>query len=142
MNIVAKDVHLGTGKLTVMVKDSIDIQGFRTVAGSKALEDSPAAEQNAVVVERILAADCQITAKTNLHELAFGITGINRAFGTPLNPKYPALIPGGSSSGSAAAISAKLADFTLGTDTGGSIRMPAACCERPPCAERHLYKPV
>lgn len=128
MNIVAKDVHLGSGKLTVMVKDSIDIQGFQTVAGSKALEGIPVAEQNAVVVERILAADCQITAKTNLHELAFGITGINRAFGTAFNPKYPALIPGGSSSGSAAAISAKLADFTLGTDTGGSIRMPAACC--------------
>ncbi|CAM4377380.1 amidase [Acinetobacter pragensis] len=128
MNIVAKDVHLGSGKLTVMVKDSIDIQGFQTIAGSKALEAIPAAEQNAVVVERILAADCQITAKTNLHELAFGITGINRAFGTVLNPKYPALIPGGSSSGSAAAIAAELADFTLGTDTGGSIRMPAACC--------------
>lgn len=128
MNIVAKDVQLGSGKFTVMVKDSIDIQGFQTVAGSKALEHVPVAAQNAVVVDRILAADCQITAKTNLHELAFGITGINRAFGTALNPKYPALIPGGSSSGSAAAVAAKLADFTLGTDTGGSIRMPAACC--------------
>ena len=128
MNIVAKDVQLGSGKFTVMVKDSIDIQGFQTVAGSKALEHVPVAAQNAVVVDRILAADCQITAKTNLHELAFGITGINRAFGTALNPKYPELIPGGSSSGSAAAVAAKLADFTLGTDTGGSIRMPAACC--------------
>lgn len=128
MNIVAKNVHLGSGKLIVMVKDSIDIQGFQTLTGSKALETIPVAEQNAFVVERILAADCQITAKTNLHELAFGITGINRAFGTALNPKYPALIPGGSSSGSAAAVAAKLADFTLGTDTGGSIRMPAACC--------------
>ncbi len=58
----------------------------------------------------------------------FGITGINHAFGTPINPKYPELIPGGSSSGSAAAVAAKQADFTLGTDTGGSIRMPAACC--------------
>lgn len=128
MNIVAKDVHLGSGKLTVMVKDSIDIQGLQTISGSKSLENSPAAEQNAVVIDRILAADCQITAKTNLHELAFGITGINHAFGTALNPKYPMLIPGGSSSGSAAAVAAGLADFTLGTDTGGSIRMPAACC--------------
>ena len=84
MNIVAKDVQLGAGKFTVMVKDSIDIQGFQTVAGSKALEHVPVAAQNAVVVDRILAADCQITAKTNLHELAFGITGINRAFGTAL----------------------------------------------------------
>lgn len=109
-----------------MVKDSIDIQGFQTIAGSKALEHVPVATQNAVVVDRILAADCQITAKTNLHELAFGITGINRAFGTALNPKYPALIPGGSSSGSVSCQAKKLADFTLGTDTGGSIRMPAS----------------
>lgn len=128
MNVIARDIHLGAGKFTVMVKDSIDIQGFQTIAGCKALERNPVAEQNAIVVEYILAGDCQITAKTNLHELAFGITGINRAFGTVLNPKYPALIPGGSSSGSAAAIAANLADFTLGTDTGGSIRMPAACC--------------
>ena len=128
MNIVAKDVHLGSGKFIVMVKDSIDIQGFQTIAGSKALENVPVAKKNAVVVDRILAANCQITAKTNLHELAFGITGINSAFGTAINPKYSSLIPGGSSSGSAAAVAAKLADFTLGTDTGGSIRMPAACC--------------
>ena len=90
--------------------------------------DKPSATKNAEVVERILAADCQITAKTNLHELAFGITGINPVFGTAINPQYPDLIPGGSSSGSAAAVAAGLADFTLGTDTGGSIRMPAACC--------------
>ena len=80
------------------------------------------------MVKNILKADCEIIGKTNLHELAFGITGINHAFGTPINPKYPELIPGGSSSGSAAAVAAKQADFTLGTDTGGSIRMPAACC--------------
>lgn len=128
MNIVAEDVHLGSGTLTVMVKDSIDIQGFKTRSGSRSLEDSAVAENHADVVARVLANDCKITAKTNLHELAFGITGINHTFGTPLNPKYPALIPGGSSSGSAAAVAAQLVDFTLGTDTGGSIRMPAACC--------------
>lgn len=128
MNIIAKEMLLGSGKLTVMVKDSIDIQGFKTLAGSRALENSAPATQNAEVIDRILNADCVITAKTNLHELAFGITGINHAFGTPINPKYPDLIPGGSSSGSAAAVAAHLADFTLGTDTGGSIRMPAACC--------------
>ncbi|ENX21747.1 hypothetical protein F892_00985 [Acinetobacter vivianii] len=128
MNIVVQEVHKGTGALKVMVKDSIDIQGMKTMAGSKALMQSQAATANAEVVERILAADCQITAKTNLHELAFGITGINHTFGTAINPKYPELIPGGSSSGSAAAVAAGLADFTLGTDTGGSIRMPAACC--------------
>ena len=128
MNIVAQEVQKGTGSLKVMVKDSIDIQGMKTIAGSKALMQSSTASANAEVVDRILAADCQITAKTNLHELAFGITGINHVFGTAINPKYPDLIPGGSSSGSAAAVAAGLADFTLGTDTGGSIRMPAACC--------------
>ena len=128
MNIVAQDMQIGTGKITVMVKDSIDIQGFKTVSGSRALLDNAPAQNNAEVVERILNADCVITAKTNLHELAFGITGVNHAFGTPINPKYPELIPGGSSSGSAAAVAANIADFTLGTDTGGSIRMPAACC--------------
>ncbi|WP_343620654.1 amidase [Acinetobacter proteolyticus] len=128
MNIIVQEVQKGTGALKVMVKDSIDIQGMRTMAGSQALMQSQPASTNADVVDRILAADCQITAKTNLHELAFGITGINHTFGTAINPKYPELIPGGSSSGSAAAIAAGLADFTLGTDTGGSIRMPAACC--------------
>ena len=128
MNIVAQEVSLGTGTLKVMVKDSIDIQGMKTIAGCKALQDQAAAASNADVIDLIVAADCTITAKTNLHELAFGITGINKNFGTPINSKYPELIPGGSSSGSAAAIAAGLADFSLGTDTGGSIRMPAACC--------------
>ncbi|MEG0341662.1 MAG: amidase [Acinetobacter sp.] len=128
MNIIVQEVQKGVGALKVMVKDSIDIQGMKTMSGSKALMQSQPATTNAEVVDRILLADCQITAKTNLHELAFGITGINHAFGTALNPKYPALIPGGSSSGSAAAVAAGLADFSLGTDTGGSIRMPAACC--------------
>lgn len=128
MNIVAQEVSLGTGTLKVMVKDSIDIQGVKTIAGCKALQDHAAATSNAKVIDLIVAADCTITAKTNLHELAFGITGINKNFGTPINSKYPELIPGGSSSGSAAAIAAGLADFSLGTDTGGSIRMPAACC--------------
>ena len=128
MNIVAENIQLGSGKLTVMVKDSIDIQYLKTISGSRALEDTAPAARNAEVVEHILNADCMITAKTNLHELAFGITGINQAYGTPVNPKYLELIPGGSSSGSAAAVAANLADFTLGTDTGGSIRMPAACC--------------
>lgn len=128
MNIVAQEVSLGTGTLKVMVKDSIDIQGMKTIAGCKALQDQAAATSNAKVIDLIVAADCTITAKTNLHELAFGITGINKNFGTPINSKYPELIPGGSSSGSAAAIAAGLADFSLGTDTGGSIRMPAACC--------------
>ncbi|WP_407305528.1 amidase [Acinetobacter sp.] len=128
MNIVAQKLSLGFGALKVMIKDSINIQGFKTLSGSHAFDDSQPAEKNAVIIDNILKSDCEITGKTNLHELAFGITGINKNFGTPLNPKYPKLIPGGSSSGSAAAIAAHLADFSIGTDTGGSVRMPAACC--------------
>ena len=119
---------MGHGNLNVMVKDSIDIQGQITTAGSRALAHSQPAKKNAKVVDLILESDARITAKTTLHELAFGITGINQHFGTPENPKYPELIPGGSSSGSAAAVAAKLADFTLGTDTGGSIRVPSSYC--------------
>lgn len=119
---------MGGGSLRVMIKDSIDIQGELTSLGSKSRSDTSVAQENAAVVENILNADCQIVGKVHLHELAFGITGINKEFGTPLNVKYPDLIPGGSSSGSAASVAADLADFSIGTDTGGSIRMPAACC--------------
>lgn len=128
MNIVVQETALGNGKLTVMIKDCIDIEGFKTLSGSAANLDQEVAESNADVVNFILAGDCKIVAKTNMHELAFGITGINHFFGTPLNYKYPERIPGGSSSGSAAAVAAELVDFSVGTDTGGSIRMPAACC--------------
>src|SRR6185503_18541942 len=69
-----------------------------------------------------------LAGKTNLHELAYGISGINRAFGTPVNPLDPALVPGGSSSGSAVAVATGEADVAYGSDTGGSIRIPAACC--------------
>ena len=127
-NIVYEELTLGSGKTKVMVKDSIHIQGYKTVAGSKSLLNSSEAENNADIIDFIIQSDCQIVGKTNLHELAFGITGINHFTGTSLNPNFPELIPGGSSSGSAAAVAAKLADFAIGTDTGGSIRMPAACC--------------
>ncbi|WP_428970053.1 amidase [Sphingomonas sp. Xoc002] len=112
----------------VAVKDCIDIAGYPTRCGSAALRDVPAAEHHAVVVRNLLAAGARIVGKANLHELAYGVTGINDAFGTPVNPRFPALVPGGSSSGSAAAVAAGLVDFAIGTDTGGSIRLPAACC--------------
>ncbi len=69
-----------------------------------------------------------LAGKVNLHELAYGITGVNPAFGTPVNPLDPALVPGGSSSGSAVAVATGEADIAYGSDTGGSIRIPAACC--------------
>ena len=127
-NIVYEKMTLGQGVIKVMIKDTIHISGFKTVAGSRSLVNSEIKKENAEIVNLILKSDCQILGKTNLHELAYGITGINKFTGTAINPKYPALIPGGSSSGSAAAVAANLADFAIGTDTGGSIRMPAACC--------------
>ncbi|OUY08525.1 amidase [Acinetobacter populi] len=127
-NIVYEKMILGEGPIKVMIKDSIHIAGFKTVAGSRALINSEIKKENAEIVDLILKSDCQIIGKTNLHELAYGITGINKFTGTAINPKYPELIPGGSSSGSAAAVAANLVDFSIGTDTGGSIRMPAACC--------------
>jgi amidase len=70
----------------------------------------------------------RLVGKTNLHELAFGASGVNQWFGTPRNPVDPSLVPGGSSSGSAVAVGSDEADIAFGTDTGGSVRIPAACC--------------
>lgn len=103
---------------TVAIKDSIDIAGYPTIAGSRALADTPPAVRHADVVERLLDAGWHIVAKANMHELAFGMTGINDYTGTPLNPQDPSRIPGGSSSGSAAAVGRRLVDAALGTDTG------------------------
>ena len=120
--------RLGGDGISVGVKDTIDVQGFPTTAASESLAEAGLATSNAEVVDRLIAANCAIVGKTNLHELAFGMTGVNAWSGTPLNPKYPAYIPGGSSSGSAVAVAGGECDAALGTDTGGSIRVPAACC--------------
>ena len=118
----------GNRGLTVAVKDCIDIAGHVTRSGSAAFADAEAATQNAVIVDRLLAADCKIVGKANMHELAYGMTGVNAHFGTPINPGWPDRIPGGSSSGAAVAVAAGLVDFAIGTDTGGSVRQPAICC--------------
>jgi amidase len=128
MTVFVQELNLGGTGPRVAVKDTIDIAGYPTRGGSRSLDGAPAAGRNADVVQRLLDAGCAIVGKTTLHELAFGVTGINHWAGTAPNPKYPNLIPGGSSSGSAAAVAAGLADFALGTDTGGSIRVPATCC--------------
>lgn len=127
-NIFIREMCIGGGGLRVAVKDSLDIAGFPTTAGSSALACAGAAARHADVVLALLEADCRIVGKANMHELAYGVTGINEFTGTPVNPLFPELVPGGSSSGSAAAVAAGLADFAIGTDTGGSIRTPAACC--------------
>ncbi|MFP5513706.1 MAG: amidase [Alphaproteobacteria bacterium] len=113
---------------TVAIKDSIDIAGVPTRAGSRSLDDAPPAAENAEIVGNLLAAGWRIAGKTTMHELAFGTTGINRWAGTAPNPKFSDFVPGGSSSGSAAAVAAGLVDAAVGTDTGGSVRIPAACC--------------
>jgi amidase len=116
------------GGLSFAVKDCIDIAGHVTASGSAALVDRTPACANARVIDDLLAAGGRIIGKAKMHELAFGMTGINTAFGTPVNPRWPERIPGGSSSGSAAAVAAGLCDAALGTDTGGSVRQPAICC--------------
>ncbi|WP_294904508.1 amidase family protein [Tatumella sp. UBA2305] len=119
---------LGSGPVTFAVKDTIDIKGMKTCAGSIALVDNAPAKEHAWIIEQLLNSGYTLKGKTTLHELAFGVTGINHWSGTPVNPLYPDIIPGGSSSGSATVVASKLTDFSIGTDTGGSVRMPAACC--------------
>ena len=126
------DTSFGSG-LRVAVKDLIDMAGLPTTAGSLAVADTAGpARQDAICLAGLRAAigrgEARFVGKTNLHELAYGITGINEAFGTPVNPLDPRRVPGGSSSGSATAVAAGEADVAYGTDTGGSIRIPAACC--------------
>ncbi|HYN99560.1 MAG TPA: amidase, partial [Actinomycetota bacterium] len=121
----------GTGR-PVAVKDLVDMAGLPTIAGCRALADTPPALEDAACLAGIRAAEnagqLHIAGRTNLHELAFGITGINNWSGTPANPLDERRLPGGSSSGSAVAVALGIADVALGTDTGGSIRIPAACC--------------
>lgn len=120
----------GTGSgPRVAVKDLIDVQGVPTTAGCRAVErTASAAERDAACIAGVRSADACIVGKTNLHELAMLPIGTNPWFGTPVNPLDPALIPGGSSSGSAVAVAAGDADVALGSDTGGSVRVPSACC--------------
>jgi len=128
MTAFVSRIRLGGSGPAIAIKDSIDIAGYPTAAGSRALRDAPPAAEHAEVVSRLLDAGWSIVGKTTMHELAFGISGINDFAGTPVNPQAPDCIPGGSSSGSAAAVAAGEVRIALGTDTGGSIRMPAACC--------------
>lgn len=125
---LAHSLDMGEGHLEVVVKDCIDIKNTVSACGSAALRDTAPAQQNAAVVDNLLSQNCTIIGKANMHELAYGMTGVNEVFGTPINPRWPDLIPGGSSSGSAVAVASGLCDFAVGTDTGGSVRQPAICC--------------
>jgi aspartyl-tRNA(Asn)/glutamyl-tRNA(Gln) amidotransferase subunit A len=111
----------------VGVKDLMYVKGHPFTCGTKAM-DGRAADRDAEVVAKLRAAGALIVGTTNLHELAYGVTSANAHFGHVVNPGAPGHLPGGSSGGSAAAVAAGLATIGVGTDTGGSIRVPAACC--------------
>jgi aspartyl-tRNA(Asn)/glutamyl-tRNA(Gln) amidotransferase subunit A len=113
--------------IPIAVKDLFDTAGIRTTAGSKFFADH-VPEKDAFVVERLRQAGALIIGKTNTHEIALGITGDNPHYGTARNPWDTSRIPGGSSSGSAIAVLTGMALGALGTDTGGSIRIPASLC--------------
>ncbi|HZR94511.1 MAG TPA: amidase [Gaiellaceae bacterium] len=113
--------------LRLLVKDLFDTAGVRTTYGSKIYAEHVPA-RTASAVERLVAAGAVVVGKANLHEFAWGVTSQNPWYGTVQNPAHPGRTTGGSSGGNAAALAAGLCDLGLGTDTGGSIRLPAACC--------------
>ena len=113
--------------LPVPVKDNFDTDNMPTTGGTPGLRDHRPA-RNAPVVQRLIDEGAYVMGKLNMHELAFGITSNNGAFGAARNPYDPARIPGGSSGGSGAAVGARMAPVAMGTDTGGSVRVPAALC--------------
>jgi amidase len=115
--------------LTMAVKDVFDIAGHRTGNGHPLwFETHPPATRTASAVDRLLEAGARLVGKTHTDEMAYSLNGENVHYGTPTNPKAPGHIPGGSSSGSAAAVAGDLVDFALGTDCGGSVRLPASYC--------------
>lgn len=117
------------GKLRLAVKDVIDMKGQVTTAGSKYLaETNPPAKRDAKCLEPSRQPNVLIVGRTNLTEFALGTSGMSEYYGTPVNPLDRHRIPGGSSSGSAVAVASGEADVAFGSDSAGSIRVPAACC--------------
>ncbi|HXR86728.1 MAG TPA: amidase [Stellaceae bacterium] len=114
--------------LPVSIKDLFDIVGERTLAGSKARDEAPVAARDAAVVARLKAAGAVIVGRTNMTEFAFSGIGINPHYGTPGNPWDRKRIPGGSSSGAAVSAADEQCVVAIGSDTGGSVRIPAALC--------------
>jgi amidase len=113
--------------LTFAVKDMYDIAGYRTGGGSPQwLAAQPVATRHADAVRRLLDAGATAIGKTICDEFFYSITGANHHYGTPVNPRAPGRLPGGSSAGSAVATASGACDFALGSDTGGSVRVPAA----------------
>ncbi|HVM81741.1 MAG TPA: amidase [Stellaceae bacterium] len=114
--------------IPVSIKDLFDVAGEQTRAGSKALDDAPPAKADAPIVARLRAAGAVLMGRTNMTEFAFSGVGINPHYGTPGNPWDRSRIPGGSSSGAPISVADGMAAVAIGTDTGGSVRIPAAFC--------------
>ena len=115
--------------LTFGLKDLFDVAGHRTGFGSPDwLATHAPADRHAWVLDRLLGAGATMVGRTHTEEMAFSLTGENAHYGTPVNPAAPGRVPGGSSSGSAAAVAGGLVDFAIGSDTGGSVRAPASFC--------------
>lgn len=112
----------------VSIKDLFDVSGEITTAGSKLRRDAAPATSEAPAIARLRAAGCVIVGKANMTEFAFSGVGINPHYGTPGNPADRSRIPGGSSSGGAVSVADGMAEITIGSDTGGSTRIPAALC--------------
>ena len=115
--------------LTFGLKDIFDIAGHKTGFGCPDwLRTHDAANVHSSVAKKLLDAGASLAGKTHTEEMAFSLTGENAHYGTPVNVAAPGRVPGGSSSGSAAAVAGKLVDFAIGSDTGGSVRAPASFC--------------
>ncbi|MCP8939737.1 amidase [Alsobacter sp. SYSU M60028] len=126
---VASATHGPLAGLTLAVKDIFDVAGYPTGCGQPTmLALSGVKGASAPIVRRFLDAGARFVGKTHTVELAYSLNGLNHHFGTPINPAAPDRVPGGSSSGSAAAVAARLVDVALGSDTGGSVRGPASYC--------------
>ena len=110
------------------VKNLFDIEGIVTLAGSKINRDHPAAGQDAIAIQTLEAAGAVLVGATNMDEYAYGFVTENAHYGATANPRDPSRVSGGSSGGSAAAVAANLVPLALGSDTNGSVRVPAACC--------------
>jgi amidase len=117
------------GGLTFVAKDLFDVAGWRTGAGNPDwLAAASPATEHAEAVRLLLASGASLIGKAHTDELAFSLTGCNVHYGAPHNPAAPGRMPGGSSSGSAVAVASGLSDIGLGSDTGGSVRVPASYC--------------
>ena len=114
--------------LPISIKDLFDVVGETTLAGSTALADHPPATRDAPIVRRLRAAGAVIVGRTNMVEFAYSGLGLNPHYGTPGNPFDRARVPGGSSSGAGTSVAYGMAAAAIGTDTGGSVRIPAAFC--------------